>query len=177
MLAQVSGTTADQVNAVGYRPPVSPHLAAELAGRPIDPAVIVDAVLAAGQRHQAMIVEGVGGLLVPLAEDYLVRDLAAALSLPVVIAARASLGTINHTLMTLEAARHHALPVAGVVLTPWPDRPEAIHRSNRETIERLGAVEVWGLPTVSRPDPELLGRAAAELPLERWLGLSDRTEV
>ena len=70
------------------------------------------------------------------------RDLAVALGFPLVVAARPGLGTISHTLLTLEAARAAGLAVAGVVLTPWPDAPTAMLRSNRATIARLGAVDV-----------------------------------
>ena len=76
------------------------------------------------------------------AEPYLIRDLARDLGLPLVVAARPGLGTINHTLLTLEAARAAGLDVLGVVLTPWPAEPSAIERSNRATIERLGGVHV-----------------------------------
>jgi dethiobiotin synthetase len=83
-----------------------------------------------------------------------------------VIAARTGLGTINHTLLTVEAARSAGLRVAGVVLTPWPDRPQPIEESNRATIERLGAVAVSGLPPAS---PATLADAGAHLPLADWL--------
>ena len=83
--------------------------------------------------------------------------------------ARPGLGTINHTLLTLEAARAAGLPVAGVVLTPWPDQPGLIERSNLETIAELGVVEVATLGFVSQPEPAQLARAAASLPLARWL--------
>jgi dethiobiotin synthetase len=86
-----------------------------------------------------------------------------------VIAARTGLGTINHTLLTLEAARAARLPVAGVVLTPWPDRPGAVERSNRDTIAQLGAVEVETLGQLDRAEPRLLAAAGERLPLERWL--------
>jgi dethiobiotin synthetase len=79
------------------------------------------------------------------------------------------LGTINHTLLTLAAARQAGLEVAGVVLTPWPDLPGDIERSNRETIERLGEVRVSVLPTVESPDPARLAAAGDGLPLEEWL--------
>ena len=108
-----------------------------------------------------------GGLLVPLTPGYLVRDLAVDLELPVVIAARTGLGTINHTLLTIEAARAAGLQVAGVVMTPWPDGPEPIERSNRATVERFGAVEVSGLP---RDPRDALVAAGATLPLDAWLG-------
>jgi dethiobiotin synthetase len=108
----------------------------------------------------------VGGLLVPLTPGYLVRDLAVDLALPVVIAARAGLGTINHTLLTIEAARAAGLRVAGVVMTPWPAEPEAIEVSNRATVERLGGVRVSGLPPT---EPGSLADAGAALPLDDWL--------
>jgi uncharacterized protein (TIGR02611 family) len=78
--------------------------------------------------------------MVPLTPGYLVRDLAVDLALPLVIASRPGLGTINHTLLTIEAARAAGLRVAGVVMTPWRAEPEPIERSNRATVERLGAV-------------------------------------
>ena len=110
--------------------------------------------------------EGVGGLLVPITTGYLVRDLAIDLGLPVVVAARTGLGTINHTLLTVEAARTAGLKVAGVVMTPWPEEPADIERSNRETVERLSGVAVSGLPPTDR---ERLAEAGASLPLEDWL--------
>jgi dethiobiotin synthetase len=106
---------------------------------------------------------------VPLDRDSNVRDLARGLALPVIVAARPGLGTINHTLLTLEAARAGGVPVTAVVMTPWPDRPDTIERSNRETIERLGDVEVGALRLVAHPDPGALARAARTLPLDRWL--------
>jgi dethiobiotin synthetase len=169
LLAGVAGCSSDEVAVVCYDPPVSPHLAAELAARPIDVERLLTAVRAAGERADSLVVEGVGGLLVPLSDTYGVRDFARDLGLPVLIAARPGLGTINHTLLTLEVARAAGLRIAGVVLTPWPGQPSVLERSNRETIERLGGTEVATLPAVRRPEPELLAAAAAGLPLERWL--------
>jgi dethiobiotin synthetase len=84
----------------------------------------------------------------------LVRDLAVDLGLPLVIAASPGLGTINHTLLTIEAARAAELSVAAVVLTPWPEQPSAIESSNRETIESLGQVAVEVLPQLDLAAPE-----------------------
>ncbi len=128
-----------------FDPAVSPHLAAQLAGLTIDPAALVTAARAAGAACDVLVVEGVGGLLVPLTGAYLVRDFAVALGLPLVVAARPGLGTINHTLLTLEAARTARLPVRAVVLTPYPEQPSAMERSNRETIAALGGVAVHTL--------------------------------
>ena len=169
LLAAVTGQSPDAVVARRFGPPVSPHLAAELAGTAIEPAELVVAARAAGARADALVAEGIGGLLVPLTPGYLVRDLARELALPVVVAARAGLGTINHTLLTLEAARAVGLRVAGVVLTPWPVEPGAMERSNRATIAALGATEVATVPRLSDAAPAGLAAAGAQLPLDAWL--------
>ena len=167
LLARAAGGHQSPTGVAPYRfgPPLSPHYAAELAGQAIEPARLVEAARAAAA-DRALVAEGVGGLLVPITPGYLVRDLALELGLPVLIAARTGLGTINHTLLTIEAARAAGLRVAGVVMTPWPDAPEPIELSNRATVERLGGVAVSGLP---QTDPESLAGAASHLPLEEWL--------
>lgn len=169
LLARAGEATAEEVAILAYRPPVSPHLAAQLAGEPIDPADLEAQIRAAARGHELAVVEGVGGLLVPLADGYDVRDLAHALQLPVLIAARPGLGTISHTLLTLEAARRADLEVLAVVLTPWPEAPGEVERSNRATIETLGEVAVELLPVIERAEPDLLAQAAASLPWPSWL--------
>lgn len=171
LLAQVTGQAPAAVAPLRFGPALAPHLAAELAGVEIDAAALLGAARGAAASAEIVVVEGVGGLLVPLAPAYAVRDLARELGLPVLVAARPSLGTINHTLLTLEAARAAPLDVTAVVLTPWPRRPSAMERSNRDTIARLGAIEVATLPHIARPEPSLLATAAAGLPVERWVGV------
>jgi len=144
----------DDIAPYRYDPPVSPHLGAELAGAQIDPARLLAAARAAAARADYLVCEGVGGLLVPLTLGYLVRDFARELGLPVVIAAEPGLGTINHTLLTIEAARAIGLEPALVVLTPWPGDPSVVERSNREAIARLGSVEVESLPELDLGAPE-----------------------
>ena len=161
-----SGQSPDVVAPHRFGPPLSPHLAAELGGEAIDPAATVAAARAAAAGADVLIAEGVGGLLVPITPGYLVRDLALDLGMPVLVAARVGLGTINHSLLTIEAARAAGLRVAGVVMTPWPGRPEPIELSNRQTVERLGRVAVAVLPATR---PRDLAEAGARLPLSDWL--------
>ncbi len=168
LLGAMAGMDPGEVAPLRYGPAVSPHLAAQLAGERIDPARLPECAraLRAGigtGDASTLIVEGVGGLLTPLADDYTVCDLAVALRLPVLIAAATGLGTINHTLLTLRVARSAGLEVRAVVLTPWPAAPSTIERSNRETIARLGEVAVAGLALVEGPDRSALARAGAEL--------------
>ena len=143
----------DEIAPYRYRAPVSPHLGAELAGERIDPARLRDAALAAASRRDVLVCEGVGGFLVPLTLGYLVRDLARDLGVPIVVAAAPGLGTINHTLLTLEAIRAVGLEVSAVVLTPWPAEPGVLEASNREAIQRLGQVRVEVLPRIDLADP------------------------
>lgn len=170
LLAASAGCAPESVTPVTFGPAVSPHLAAELVGRPLDPARLRAAFAAAAAGAEVVVAEGVGGLLVPLADGWLVRDFARETGLPLVVAARPGLGTINHTLLTLAAARAAGLRVAGVVLGPWPEAPSTMEADNRATIERLGDVETATLPRLRRGDPALLAAAGATLPLSRWLG-------
>ena len=94
----------------------------------------------------------------PLAPGFLVRDLAGRLELPLVIAASPGLGTINHTLLTIEAARSAGLEVAAVVLTPWPAAPSEIEASNRETIAAIAGVRVEGAARPSTSAGLVAGR-------------------
>ncbi len=164
LLAAAAGgaQTPEQVSPYRFDPPVSPHWAAELAGERIEPARLIERARGEG----VLVAEGVGGLLVPITPGYLIRDLAIDLGLPLLIAARTGLGTINHTLLTIEAARNSGLTVAGVVMTPWLREPEPIELSNRATVERLGGVPVSGLPPT---DPSSLAEAGSHLPVGEWL--------
>ena len=148
-----SSHSDDEVAPYRYGPPVSPHLAAGLAGEAIEPERLRDASAAAGAGADLLVAEGVGGFLVPLRTDYLVRDLAVELGLPVVIAASPGLGTINHSLLTIEAVRAAGLDARLVVLTPWPGEPADLERSNRATIAELGRVPVATLPRLDLADP------------------------
>jgi len=133
--------------------PVSPHSAAERAGDVISLHRL--RMLLPPDDATRWIVEGAGGVLVPLNRANLMCDLIGLLGLPVLIAARSGLGTINHTLLTLEALRSRELSVAGVVMIGEPDD------DNRQAIERYGSVPVLGqMPRFDPLTPETLGKWA-----------------
>jgi dethiobiotin synthase len=136
---------ADVIHDRGVRlqRPVSPHLAARLAGTRITVESLVGQMN--GDADTRWIVEGAGGVLVPINERETMADLISALDLPVLIAARSTLGTINHTLMTIEVLRRRMLRVAGVVMVGEPND------ENRLAIETYGAAEV--IAQMPRFDP------------------------
>lgn len=169
LAAAAGGAAPDDVAAYRFGPAVSPHLAAEEHGTDIDPKLLVTRAREVGAGRDALVVEGAGGLLVPLRDTFLIRDLAVMLGLPVLIAARPGLGTINHALLTLEAARSFGLDVRAVVLTPWPEHPTVMQRSNLETIARVGEVDVVTLARAEHATPGALARVGEALPLDAWL--------
>jgi len=142
---------------VRLRGAFSPHLSAALSGTSISVAGLLE--LASQQpRGDRWIVEGAGGVLVPLNHRELLIDFMSVLGLPVVVAASSGLGTINHTLLTIEALRARALPVAGVVMV-GPRNAD-----NRMAIERFGRVTVVGeLPWMEPFTPASLQSAADAL--------------
>ncbi len=129
-LAEVS---ADRILPEAYllSEPIAPHEAAQRTGIAIDMAKLVPPPC-----DRPLVVEGAGGLMVPLTDEAYVVDLATELHLPLILVARSTIGTINHTLLSLEAIRRRGLPLAGVVI----NGPETPH--NRAAIERYGQVEV-----------------------------------
>lgn len=129
-----------QLHGVRLPDPVSPHLAAQRAKTRIDLPFLASSVK---DSDGAWIVEGAGGALVPVNESDLMIHLMERLSLPVLVVARTSLGTINHTLLTIEALRSRRLIVAGVVMAGDPSP------NNRAAIEHYGSIPVLGeMPTL-----------------------------
>jgi dethiobiotin synthetase len=178
LLASITGGEADAIAPHRYGPAVSPHLAARWAGErhtaPQLAAEIVARYAAASSGPDdapIVVAEGAGGLLVPLDDDgATMANLAAELGLPLLIAAHPGLGTINHVMLTLEAARSRGLPIAAVVLTPWPASPSLIDTDNAAYLTARAGVPVLRLGEVGGPTPDLLAAAGRAAGLADLLG-------
>lgn len=131
----------DSMELLRFPEPLAPAVAADLAGDPIDPEALVAAVKALGADVDELIVEGAGGLLVPLADGWTMADLPAALDAELVVVVRPGLGTLNHTALTLEAARTRSITVAGLVISGWPADPGVTERTNLERLEAMAPVQ------------------------------------
>jgi dethiobiotin synthase len=164
---RLAGCRANELFQTGIRlpRPLSPHLAARLTGTTIELGPLVDS-MRSDDPSTRWIVEGAGGALVPINDSDTMADLMRLLALPIVVVARSALGTINHTLLTLEALRSRSLRVAGVVLVGDPNA------HNRAAIERYGRVTVVGEMPCFRPlTPDALSSwAAAGLDPRHHLG-------
>jgi dethiobiotin synthetase len=125
--------------------PASPYQAAQMAGSSIQPRSIIEKFKILQSRHNMMLVEGVGGLLVPITARYNVADLALEMRLPLIIVSRIRLGTLNHTLLTIKAARQYGLKIKGVIL----NRQEAgdldeVEKQQGKLIEELSDTPILG---------------------------------
>lgn len=157
----VEGLTAPQI----FRYPSSPLLSARLEGRSVDLEKIAGCVAACAARREAVLVEGAGGMLVPLAENTLAADFAASQGWPLILVTCGRLGSINHTLLSLEAAAARGMHVAGVVFCWHPGVPPEIDAdAEEETRRRMAGMGM--APVVVRVPriPEVAGQGAGRLP-------------
>lgn len=126
--------------------PVAPMLAADLNGVEIDTDKIIDEYKELAKKCDYVIVEGAGGILTPIKENFSMRNLAKVLSLPIVIVARPNLGTINHTLLTIEAAKSQNIDIAGIIISNYPEGTEDIAVKNAPAIiKKLSGEKLLGV--------------------------------
>jgi len=152
-----------------FRAPLAPLDAARLEGRKVDSVAILATARELASRHEALVVEGAGGFMVPIAEDgYLVRDMACDFGLPVIVVANTYLGTVNHTLLTVEAIERSGLMLAGVVLNSTsPIVDGAVVDSSRRLIEEGSGMPLLGeLPFIEGAIAEG-AQAAGEIVLNK----------
>ncbi|MDQ8732944.1 dethiobiotin synthase [Paenibacillus sp. LHD-38] len=140
-----------------FEAPLTPLLAAKQAGVTLTLKELIAAGIPLASRYEALIIEGAGGVAVPLTDDALVADLISELQLPALIVARSGLGTINHTLLTASFLQHRGVPIVGVILndgviTEPHDDPSVA--TNTELIERYSGLRVLGrIPRMHREEP------------------------
>ncbi|WP_433307756.1 dethiobiotin synthase [Actinoplanes sp. CA-030573] len=146
-----------------YPEPMAPLAAATVAELPpLELYEVVDAIRAEADKHDLVLVEGAGGLLVPMGvrpsgEPWTVADLAITLGVKTIVVARAGLGTLNHTALTLEALSRRGVP-AGVVIGAWPPQPELVHWAN---LSELAPHLIGALPAgAGSMDPGVFRRSA-----------------
>lgn len=132
-----AGLTIDEINPTWLKTPASPMIAGEIEKAAINVPQLIAACRALQQRVKHVVVEGVGGWLVPIRADYLMSDLAMEMRLPVVIVARNRLGCLNHTLLTERAVEACGLSCAGVVLNALADEEDIATRTNRAALQKV----------------------------------------
>ena len=162
--AQV-GDGLDLINPICLRHPLAPSVAAEIEGVSIDLRQVDEAFAQLCQRHEFIVVEGIGGIAVPICEEVLVAHIAQRFQLPLLIVARPNLGTINHTALTVEFARFYSLEICGIVLNASQEESKGLaEETNPKELERLTHVPILGtVPFDERlqdntPSPDFLSQ-------------------
>ena len=140
-----NGDPIEEICPIRLKPTAAPLQAARIAGQTIDISLILENFHRLQSKHDRMLVEGIGGLLVPLTANYSVSDLIKDMSLPLIIVSRFSLGTINHTLLTVKAAQETGAEIAGIILNHSEDRPlNEIELGQASLIQELSNVPILG---------------------------------
>jgi len=168
----------EEISPLRLEEPLAPTVAAARAGIELDLEPMWQAWRRLRDAHQVMLVEGTGGLLCPVTLDASVADLAKAFGLPLLVVARSGLGAINHTALTVEAARVRGLKVSGIVINRYNhDSPDLAEATNPDEIQRVTGVPVLGLipeDATTNLKTGTVGQdvlaAARRLPLERLFG-------
>lgn len=128
-----------------FETPLAPLASSEIAGRAIDIPIIIERFNGLLKKYAAVVVEGIGGILVPIKKDYFVIDLVKELNLPLIVVARPSLGTINHTLLTVRCALNEGIKVAGVIINfNRPPDGALAEKTNPHILQRLSPVPIIG---------------------------------
>lgn len=140
--AASGGLDPEQVNPVWLKAPVAPLVAGMLENRPVDVSAMHAGFRALAAEHPVVIVEGVGGWRVPLAEGYDMADFAADLKLPVIVVVGNRLGALNHTILTVDAIRARGLEIAGLVVNQLSDELDTASITNKGVLEQLTGVPI-----------------------------------
>jgi dethiobiotin synthetase len=150
------------INPVNFEQPLAPSIAARLSNTKIDIEKIHTSYDILCERHDYMIVEGIGGLLVPIDEYYFVVDMAEEMELPLIVVCRPTLGTINHTLLTVSYARQHGLDVKGIIINESAENCDIIAKdTNTDEIKRLTELPIIGtIPFDKRLDTQKYNKEA-----------------
>lgn len=175
LLRWAAGSRDDDRDLAPYRlrEPLAPSQAASREGVVVDPGRIADSLAKVRTGKDLVVVEGAGGLMVPLRGGYLVADLVRDLNLPLLVVSRATLGTINHTLLTIFAARAMDLPLAGFMINRMPPHPGPAEQEAPHQLAALASADLLGvLPEITGTPEEQVERLAdaiAGLPTLPWL--------
>lgn len=167
-LKEMSASTddLDLINPYRFEHPLAPSIAAELEGVEIDLKKIESIYRQLEHTHDLMLVEGAGGLLAPVYKTFTVADLIKLLDIPLVVVAKNSLGTINHTLLTVEYARNNGLTVLGIIINNLISSPDSSSETNPQIIKELSGLTLLGvIPYLSLPerrDPLLVAKLIGE---------------
>ncbi len=153
LAASSEGLTIDEINPLWLRTPVAPFPASLVERVEIDPKRLIDGFEEINRRFDFVMVEGVGGWMVPITNNYFVGDLAAAMDLPVLVLAQNRLGCLNHTLLTLQSIDAKGTRAAGIVLNPLANGADIAIATNADVLTKI--IDLPLLPMLTEDSADL----------------------
>jgi dethiobiotin synthetase len=163
----------DRISPYRLRLPLAPALAAAKEKIRIDPEHLLETAQKISESHEFLIIEGAGGLMVPLAGGLLMADLIRELGYPLLVVSRPDLGTINHTLLTIFAARAMDIPLAGFVINGMPENPDLAQSEAPHALASLASADILGVLDRVEGDEQAkvaaLAQQLSELSTLPWL--------
>ncbi len=135
----------DEINPIFMPLPVSPYDASKVLDLKFDKKIIFEKFAKLKSKHDMMLVEGIGGILTPLSRDYFVADLIQELGLETIIITRPTLGTLNHTMMTINTCHNYKIPVAGIIINNYDENGGPAEKNAPTTIHEITGVPILGV--------------------------------
>jgi len=135
----------NEINPIFMPLPVSPYDASKMLDIPFDKKIIFEQFTKLKNKHDMMLVEGIGGILTPLARDYFVADLIKDLDLETIVVTRSTLGTLNHTMMTIKTCRGYGISVKGIIVNNYDENGGPAEKNAPTTIHEITGVPILGV--------------------------------
>lgn len=144
ILARAAGVndSDEEINPAFYELPAAPLMAAKMTNSSVNMQEVLYALKKLSIKHSFVVVEGIGGIMVPLTEKETVADFAKLAEMPIVIVTHPLLGTMNHTILTVNACRQYGMDIKGIIVNMMPKKPSKVEKATPETIERFTKIPV-----------------------------------
>lgn len=158
------GDMDDDLNPVFFPIAASPLMASMITKNHISLKSVLSAFQRIRRRHEFVVVEGIGGIMVPLTNSYLLGDFVKLLGLQLIVVSRPNLGSVNHTLLTVNACKKYGLDIVGIIINRMPSKPDIVESMTPQFIRKLTGIPVIAIiPEQARPNSQATGRC-----MERW---------
>lgn len=158
------GDMDDELNPVFFPIAASPLMASMITKNRISLKSVLSAFRRIRRRHEFVVVEGIGGIMVPLTNSYLLGDFVKLLGLQIIVVSRPNLGSVNHTLLTVNACKKYGLDIIGIIINRMPSKPDIVESMTPQFIRKLTGIPIIAIiPEQARPNSQATGRC-----MERW---------
>jgi dethiobiotin synthetase len=158
------GDMDDELNPVFFPIAASPLMASMITKNRISLKSVLSAFQRIRRRHEFVVVEGIGGIMVPLTNSYLLGDFVKLLGLQLIVVSRPNLGSVNHTLLTVNACKKYGLDIVGIIINRMPSKPDIVESMTPQFIRKLTGIPIIAIiPEQARPNSQATGRC-----MERW---------